>query len=77
MCIHSLQLYLRRLKLCKNEKERKYFEQINDLYMTEESDESDGTCFRQHKPTWRSQSMRKVMSASNNYVYGYRVENNS
>ena len=44
-CFLLLQLYLRRLKLCKNAQERKYFEQINELYMTEESDDSDGTCF--------------------------------
>ena len=53
--VSYLQLYDRRLKLCMTRKERKHWGQINDLYMSEESDDGEGS-FRVHSPSWRSQS---------------------
>ena len=50
-----LKLYDRRLKHCKTNKEMKYWKQLDERYMTEESDDDEGA-FRTHKPIWRSQS---------------------
>ena len=50
-----LQLYDRGLKHCKTNKEMKYWKQLDEQYMTEESDGDEGA-FRTHKPMWRSQS---------------------
>ena len=50
-----LQLYDWRLKYCKTNKEMKYWKQLDEQYMTEESDDDEGA-FRTHKPMWRSQS---------------------
>ena len=49
-----IQLYLRRQKYLKGEVERKIWGGINELYMTEESDDIEGDGFRQHPLQWRS-----------------------
>lgn len=56
---HKIQLYDRRLKLCINNKEKKYWSEIDAKYMTEESDDESGDTILVHKPTWRSKS--KIM----------------
>jgi len=60
LCLHYVcclqQLYDWRMRLCKSDKEMKYWKQLNEHCMTEESDDEEGA-FRTHKPMWRSQSM--------------------
>ena len=51
--ILSLQLYERRQKVLKSEKERKLWESIDYNFMTEESDGGDD--IRQHSLPWRSE----------------------
>ncbi|XP_065894656.1 uncharacterized protein [Dysidea avara] len=41
-------------------KERKHWGQINDLYMSEESDDGEGS-FRVHSPSWRSQKLENFI----------------
>lgn len=43
------QLYDKRLRLCVNDKERKYWREIDPKFMTEESDDSDDGILL-HKP---------------------------
>ena len=56
LLLFCCQLYTRRLKLCKNPRERKVIEELNELYMTEETDDDDDGILYQHKPQWRSSS---------------------
>lgn len=52
-CFFFPQLYERRAKVLKTDKERKYWSEISDLYMTEES-EGDDDVVNQHPLTWTS-----------------------
>ena len=42
--------------MCRNARERKVMEELNELYMIEETDDDDTGILHQHKPQWRSPS---------------------
>ena len=47
-------MYERRKKFLKNEEEVKRWSEINECYMTEESDSDSGQNVYRHKLSWRS-----------------------
>lgn len=54
-----MQLYSRRLKLLKK-KEKKFWLQIDDRYMSEEeTDDDESNVFVRRKPSWRSSGYSK------------------
>ena len=60
---YGFQLYNRRAKALKGDKENFYWNQIDHQFMSNESsDDDDGTIFyKVHKPSWRSQGNDKFL----------------